>query len=91
MLKKLRDFSAHGKTEIVQDEIEAESGEDLANVQSTFSQLVSDKKASKSMDALREFIISLNTQVKNNLYCEKLDADPLSGFLGHASASEVAQ
>ena len=89
LLKELRDFVAHGKTEQYSSIIEAKSGHEATEVQSKLYELVSKKNAERAIPLLKEFIISINSKVRTKTHCEHLAIHPLQGFSGHANASEI--
>ena len=89
LLKELRDFVAHGKTEQYSSIVEANSGHEITEVQSKLFELVTKKNAERAIPLLREFIITTNKKVKEKTYCDHLALHPLQGFSGHASASEI--
>lgn len=89
LLKELRDFVAHGKTEQYSAVVEANSGQEATEVKSRLYELVTKKNAERAIPLLREFIITINKKVKDKTYCENLALHPLQGCAGHASASEL--
>lgn len=89
LLKQLRDFVAHGKTEQYREIVQAKSGHEVANVQSRLHGFVTKKNVERAIPALKEFIISLNHQVRSKTGCDRLSLRPLQGMSGHAVASEI--
>lgn len=89
LLKKLRDFVAHGKTEQTSEVVEVADGHDAINIQSTLHDLVTKKHAERSISEMKAFIISLNEQVRNKTHCDHLALFPLQGMSAHGTASEI--
>ena len=89
LLKTLRDFVAHGKTEQSSEVVEAANGHDAINLQSTLHSLVTKDNAKKSIAEMKAFIISLNEKVRTKMYCDRLALHPLQGMSAHGSASEI--
>ncbi len=89
LLKTLRDFVAHGKTEQTSKVVEAADGYDAINIKSTLHELVTEKNAKKSTSEMKAFVISLNEKVRSETHCDRLALYPLQGMSAHGSASEV--
>jgi len=89
LLKELRDFVAHGKTEQYSTIVEAKSAPEATDIQCKLDELVSKNNAEKAILLLRDFIITINNKVREKTYCNYLSLHPLEGFSGHASASEI--
>ena len=89
LLKTLRDFVAHGKTEETSEVIKATNGHEAINIRSTLHELVTKKNAEKSIRSVKAFIISLNKDVRNKTNCDRLALTPLQGMSAHGSASEI--
>ncbi|CAH1385916.1 hypothetical protein [Candidatus Nitrotoga sp. M5] len=89
LLKSLRDFVAHGKTEMISMVVEASNGPEAINIQSTLHELITKQNAEKSICSIKEFIISLNKEVRNKTYCDRLALFPLQGMSAFGSASEI--
>ena len=89
LLKTLRDFVAHGKTEQTTKVVEATDGHEAIIIQSTLQELVTKENAERSIPAMKSFIISLNNEVRNKTYCDRLSVLPLQGISAHGSASEI--
>lgn len=89
LLKTLRDFVAHGKTEKSSEVVAASNGHDAIKIKSTLHDLVTEKNAKTSISKMKAFVISLNEEVRNKTYCDQLALFPLQGMSAHGSASEV--
>ncbi len=89
LLKELRDFVAHGKTEKHNSVVQATSGLDTLNIQSAIYKLVTKDNTERAIPALKEFIISLNEKVREKVFCDDLALHPLQGFTGHVTSSEI--
>jgi len=90
-LKQLRDMSSHGRTEHHEYEVKAENGANLCVVTSELHAKVNEKIANQTISDLKSLIKSINTQVRERLYCEDLAINPLEGFSGNVTVGEVSQ